>query len=505
MCIRDRYDTARVEFTLTKGAPYWMASPLKAVYAGDMYAPTDNGKQETPAFEHISFDYGTNGNDGANHRWELPFYQKAWDKAVAYVNSDDTHNADNATDVTAVKSNWSIEYNDVWVPYNIGKGYYMRVESDGTNITDVTVRLPKADKEYKYQATKAANNLYGKGARDLAGELAGKSGTADTTIALTAVDGDDKHFLVGNPYMTYLNMDVFLSENKDVLEPKYWILENGASKVVVGTPDVPFGNEYNVGTVKPMQAFFVELKSNVADANKEIKFNSTMMSATEIATGKDEVTKSASAINPVLTITAKSGDAKSIAHLYTSDKAENAYKASEDAVVLLDSELDAPVAYSVAGNRAAQVNALRSIDNIPVGVYNSRKGDVTVMIEGMAQLAEPLYLYDAYTRKSTLLEGDSHTLEISGESHGRYYLRSSAIGSVGDNAIAIYSVQSGKVIVSSTQEVRNIKVYSLSGAMVKNYVNLNTPQYTFNLPAGVYVVHAEGKDGTVKVEKVIVR
>lgn len=499
------YDTARVEFTLTKGAPYWMASPLKAVYAGDMYAPTDNGKQETPAFEHISFDYGTNGNDGANHRWELPFYQKAWDKAVAYVNSDDTHNADNATDVTAVKSNWSIEYNDVWVPYNIGKGYYMRVESDGTNITDVTVRLPKADKEYKYQATKAANNLYGKGARDLAGELAGKSGTADTTIALTAVDGDDKHFLVGNPYMTYLNMDVFLSENKDVLEPKYWILENGASKVVVGTPDVPFGNEYNVGTVKPMQAFFVELKSNVADANKEIKFNSTMMSATEIATGKDEVTKSASAINPVLTITAKSGDAKSIAHLYTSDKAENAYKASEDAVVLLDSELDAPVAYSVAGNRAAQVNALRSIDNIPVGVYNSRKGDVTVMIEGMAQLAEPLYLYDAYTRKSTLLEGDSHTLEISGESHGRYYLRSSAIGSVGDNAIAIYSVQSGKVIVSSTQEVRNIKVYSLSGAMVKNYVNLNTPQYTFNLPAGVYVVHAEGKDGTVKVEKVIVR
>lgn len=56
----------------------------------------------------------------------------------------------------------------------------------------------------------------------MAGELAGKSGTADTTIALTAVDGDDKHFLVGNPYMTYLNMDVFLSENKDVLEPKYW-------------------------------------------------------------------------------------------------------------------------------------------------------------------------------------------------------------------------------------------------------------------------------------------
>lgn len=499
------YDTARVEFTLAKSTPYWMASPLKAVYAGDMYAPIGNGKQETPAFNYITFDYGTNGTDGTNHRWELPFYQKAWDKAVAYVNSGDAHNKDNAIDVTAVKSNWSIEYNDVWVPYDIGKGYYMRVESDDTNISNVTVRLPKADKEYKYQATKAANNLSQIGSRDLAGELAGKSGIADITIALSVMDGDDKHFLVGNPYMTYLNMGVFLSENKDVLEPKYWILENGASKAVVGTPDVPFGNEYNVGTVKPMQAFFVELKSGVEDANKKVVFSSTMMSAAEINAGKEAATKSASAINPVLTITAECGDAKSIADLYTSDKAENAYKASEDAVVLLDSELDAPVAYSVAGNRAAQVNAVRSIDNIPVGVYNSRKGDVTVTIEGIDQLAEPLYLYDAYTRKSTLLEGDSHTLEISGESHGRYYLRSSAIGSVGDNAIAIYSVQSGKVIVSSTQEVRNIKVYSLSGAMVKNYMNLNTTQYTFNLSAGVYVVHAEGKDGTVKVEKVIVR
>lgn len=150
------------------------------------------------------------------------------------------------------------------------------------------------------------------------------------------------------------------------------------------------------------------------------------------------------------------------------------------------------------------MNALRSIDNIPVGVYNSRKGDVSLTIEGISQLAEPLYLYDSYTRSSTLLESDSYTLDLSGESHGRYYLRSSATGSIDTNAIAIYSVKNGKVIVSSTEEVRNIKVYSLNGTQIKE-MNINTTQHTFNLPKGIYIVRAEGNADAVKTEKVMVR
>ncbi len=514
------YDTARVEFSLTQSTPYWMASPLKAVYAGDMYAPIGNGKQETPAFNYITFDYSENGT---NHRWELPFYQKAWDKAVAYSNVENpygTITADGAvTNVTAVKSNWSIEYNDVWVPYSIGKGFYMRVEENSA-----TVRLPKADKEYTYQSyptTRAGLSLVS-AERDSSGRLANGE---DIVITLTSdsIDGDGDHFLVGNPYMTYLNMKQFFTVNNTNLNKKYWTIEGGTTKAVVGTPDVEWtGNETESETISgfipPMTAFFVERagyqeseKTTKAEGDAtgsttiSVKFTTGMMATKADATAAPPATRSVSATSPVLTLTADRDGKKGRSVITLRDKASNAYQPQEDAVVLLDSELDAPVAYSVAGNRAAQVNALRSIDNIPVGVYNSRKGDVTVTIEGMDQLAEPLYLYDAYTRKSTLLEGDSHALEISGESHGRYYLRSSAIGSVGDNAIAVYSVQSGKVIVSSTQEVRNIKVYSLSGAMVKNYMNLNTTQYTFNLPAGVYVVHAEGKDGTVKVEKVIVR
>ena len=43
------YDTARVEFEMTPDAKYWMASPLKSVFAGDMYTVKNTGRQNTYA------------------------------------------------------------------------------------------------------------------------------------------------------------------------------------------------------------------------------------------------------------------------------------------------------------------------------------------------------------------------------------------------------------------------------------------------------------------------
>ena len=44
------YQKAWVDFEMEAGKPYWMSAPLKGVYAGDMYAPSSNGRQETEAF-----------------------------------------------------------------------------------------------------------------------------------------------------------------------------------------------------------------------------------------------------------------------------------------------------------------------------------------------------------------------------------------------------------------------------------------------------------------------
>ncbi len=516
------YEKAWVEFEMDNNEKRWFASPLQDVYAGDFYAPKDNGRQETEAFKDITY----NATDGTNSRWAPAFYQKAWNRAIEYKPDTDGE----MKEVAAVKSNWSIEYNDVTVEYPIGKGFYLSVEevptTNGGNGTAL-VRLPKADAVVNYQyeaATKAsvlrADEEYSK---KKSGQLAAYKNTDDgtlssgeVTVKLSYLFGESasdvtgegststkRHFLVGNPYMTYLDMDKFLSNNSTVLGKKYWTLTDGTvNATVVGTPDVPFENGDATGTVEPMQAFFVELAENATvDENSEITFTPKMMSATVAKGGA--TTKGATATNPVITITAERGEIKSVARLSTSDRADNGYKADEDAVVLLDSELDAPMVYTVAGSLATQVNAVKNIHNIGLGLYNDSREEVTITINGLSRLANQLYLYDAHTGKSVKMEGDSYSMTIGGDSHGRYYLRDSELGSELDNAISIQSTQRGRVIVSAIRPVKEIKVFSLSGSQVRGF-SVNSTQYGFDLPAGIYMIYAS--DGEREhTEKVIVR
>ena len=483
------YQKAWVEFEIANNEKRWMASPLQDVYAGDIYAPKANGKQETEAFKDINYT-------DSYSRWAPAFYQKAWNQAIEYFPKDPTDGNTGAEQVDAVQSNWSIEYNDVRVPYTIGKGFYLSVEDVPTT---ALVRLPKADTEYAYETKSSLRSGEGL-AKTNSGKLVELINGSYGLDLSTEVNGDGTHFLVGNPFMTYLNMEAFLNANEEVLAPKYWTLTNGAPNASVGTPDVGFDGGSNNGTVAPMQAFFVELKSDAA--SKQITFTPAMMSATVIAAGST-ATKSASATNPVITLTAERGDVKSKASLLAYDKADNGYKADEDAVVLLDSELDAPMVYTVSGSKAAQVNAVKSIRNIGLGVYNETNDEVTLTIEGLSRLAEPLYLYDAHTRKSVKLEDDSYSLRVAGDSHGRYFLRDSELGSELENTISIYSARRGQVIVSSLRPVKEIKVFGLNGSQVRQF-SVNTTQYSFDLPAGIYMIHA-GDGEQAHTEKVIVR
>lgn len=511
------YEKAWVEFEMSNNDKRWFASPLQDVYAGDFYAPKTNGRQETEAFKDINY----NAN-GTNSRWAPAFYQKAWNSAINYATAIGGISSEQ---VAAVKSNWSIEYNDVTVKYPIGKGFYLSVEDvptpNGSN--KALVRLPKADKSYSYEAapTKAAPDRTSTNVRTNSGQLAAyktaTSSLSDGTVTVKLSDlfgesaedvaGDatttkKRHFLVGNPYMTYLNMTEFFNGN-DFLAKKYWRLENGTARAVVGTPDVSWSGESTTGTVNPMEAFFVELADNATvDGNTEITFTPAMMSATEIAEG-GATTKGATATNPVITITAERGEIKSVSTLSTSDRADNGYKADEDAVVLLDSELDAPMVYTVAGSLAAQVNAVKSIRNIGLGIYNEANDEVTLTIEGLSRLANPLYLYDSHTRKSVKLEDDSYSLRVAGDSHGRYFLRDSELGSELENTISIYSARRGQVIVSSLRPVKEIKVFGLNGSQVRRF-SVNTTRYSFDLPAGIYMIHA-GDGEQAHTEKVIVR
>ena len=530
------YDTARVEFEMTPDAKYWMASPLQSVFAGDMYTVKNTGRQNTYAFADIT--YSTADND----RQAPAFYQKAWDKAITmYVPKSEADQIvsfpENGLDTThyeVVQSNWSREYNDVNVPYALGKGFYASVEKkNATGLGEkVLVRLPKADDSYKYEPWKpdtksatlraAMTKAPTLANRINAGKLADNKSikvvltdvngmedwwnTDNGTVRVIA-DGDGKHFLLGNPYMYPLDIVRFLKENEAILEQKYWTLDVKEG-LVVGTPDVAWegGNVTDAtsgAVIASMQAFFVELKDAAqtkaegtatgADL-KVVHFDPSMMQ------GESEKVSSslrtATAKNPVLRLTAERDAYRSTALLMRQDDATNSYEADKDAVILLDTELEEiPQVYTIAGTRAVGVNVARQIDLVPLGVYAGKgKGEVTLTIEGIGDWVETLYLYDAVTRKSTELTGDSHTLRLDGGSHGRYFLRSglpTGNERIADAAsISVYSAVPGKVVAGAGEALKRIQVFTPMGRLVRTLYPAR-PTYTFDLPAGIYIIRAE--------------
>ena len=499
------YDKAWVEFEMTPGDDYWMASPLKEVYAGDMYAPTDGGQQNTEAFTDITYGSG-------NSRWNPAFYQKAWNKDIRYAasdaNKDGVPDDSEITSVEVVPSNWSIEYNDATVSYAIGKGFYSRVEMTGATDNTVKVRLPKADNDYEYEYSPTTRALHDITDKTEQPNLADLDTDGSMTLDLTKVDNDGNHFLVGNPYMAYLNMAAFLDANDNVLEKKYWTIDVKEGTVSVGTPDVAWGEGANSGYVAPMQAFFVEKKGytptkadeSTEETDLEVTFNAGMtVSATEVTTSDD--TKSFSAVNPVLTLTATSKQGQSRAAVVQKSDASNQYEADKDAVALLDSELDAPMAYTVAGSYAAAVNAIHDYKNVPLGVYAKDGEEVELSIEGASQLVSPLYLYDAVTRSTTPIDGDSFTLNLTGSSHGRYFLTTDE-GIKAEGDIRIYSPADGQLIIASTpsDRLKQVQVYDLNGRMVESRQNVGTATCQLYVAGGIYIVRVQSEQGEAQAK-----
>ena len=502
------YQKAWVEFEMTPGKDYWMASPLKDVYAGDMYAPTAGGQQRTPAFESIMYD------DAKNGRWDPAFYQKAWNGDIRYASSDaDKNGIPEETEIKSVKavsSNWSIEYNDVTVPYSIGKGFYSRVEKSNATDNTVMVRLPKADTNYKYEYSPSTRVLDKVEEKTSQPNMADLEEDGSYVLDLASVDNDNDHFLVGNPYMAYLQMNGdkgFLTVNNDVIANKYWTVDG--ETIVVGTPDVGWSSESNTGYIAPLQAFFVERKdydpnTTKTEANTEAKLKvSFNVSMTVSAPKKEEAdTRSYTATNPQLTLTASSAKGKSRAAVVQSFDASNQYESDRDAVTLLDSELDAPTVYTVAGNYAAAVNAVHDCQNIPLGVYAKDNEEVELTIEGASQLTEPLYLYDAVTRSSTPIEGDSYTLNLTGSSHGRYFLTTDAGNIRVESDIRIYSPNGGQLIIaaSPSDKLKQVQIYDLSGRMVESRKNIGVSTCQLNVTKGIYIVRVISEQGSAEAK-----
>lgn len=503
------YDTARVEFEMEKDQWYLLSSPLKGVVAGDMYSPkTDSGRQVTDAFAPIVFD------PNKNNRFAPAYYQRKWDNTAVLYFRNEGQNPDPDTHDSYISANWSTEYNDAEVFYTPGSGFSVHVENLPDNGTTSLVRLPKGDTSYDYysngESTPEKPNTQSITRGDNYGQLSLGKDEKTITVNLENQTDANKYFLAGNPFMTYLNMEVFLKENN--LGSTYWLLnEKGETVVTRVSEEGILSNmqEATAGCVAPMQGFFVFREEPVTKvvAIEGLKYSTDMMLADNISSEEEAMTKSVPlSVVPSLYIEAERSGRKSSLSLIQREKAEVGYKKEEDVAILLNVNHPAtPIVYSIAGTQATCINVIPEMANIPLGVYSEDESDVTLRFAGLEHFGDSLYLYDALKNEDILVDSRNAEVTVPGATHGRYFLNVSRSIQV-ESQIRVYTPMPGQVVVASTAGdlLKSVRVYDLSGKMVSIFDHLSTTVHQFSLPAGFYIVCAESESCTEK-SKISVR
>lgn len=520
------YDKAWVEKELEPNKWYTMASPLQYIYAGDMYVPASNGRQETKAFTDIKFDDKVAGTSTAAYsRSKYPVYQRAWMKSdVKEITPDDKHNAyhypDGAApgDVDMNLGYWSHVYNKVDESYaadgtfggfSIKAGNAL-LPKDKTK--KALLRLPKADTEYQYFDYKGNENSSSKTriAKD-AGHgkfLVAYSNEEKTFAEKTQALGTDNasgFYLVANPYTCSISMAKFFEANTG-LQKAIWMVENGEVKAISNTEL----DKQNYA-IQPTQSFFVKKKGGETVEN--VRFTSAMYVDRTITPG---LLMASDYVKSIEATTDNSNGQISKARIALRPEASADYDDQEDVDLLYDQNLkDIPQVYTVAGNEAVAVNAVPELSWIPLGIVSQQSEEVSLTLKGVSKLDAPVYLYDAASASFTEVH-DGEAVKVKAGDHGRYFLTQTRTSTGIDRMeaeeqsapVKTYSPAAGMIVVSALggEKLDKVQVFTLDGKMVHSYQLPDKQRMILRVPSGIYIVKASTQScAQAKGQKISVR
>ena len=514
------YDKAWVEKELVPNKWYTMASPLQYIYAGDMYVPASNGRQETKAFTGIKYNDKVaepTGTSDAYSRSKYPVYQRAWMKSDVkeIIPDDGEHDAwhkpsGEASKVDVNLGYWSHVYNKVDECYTDGSfgGFAIKAgnallpkrPTDGTPLPNALLRLPKEDTSYQYFYYDGSTTSGDKSVTVKKGTGHGKllvaynneaKHLAEMTQSLAA-DNNSGFYLVANPYTCSISLKKFFEVNTG-LQKAVWVVDGDEVSNVSAT-DLTDKDFF----VQPTQSFFVK-KDGTASVD-EVKFTSAMYVDRLLSAGVIIAPGYLTNVN-VSAQNAKGQTSK--ARIAVREEASDDYDEQEDVDLLCDQNLSGiPQVYTVAGSQAVAVNATPKIEWMPMGVImeNGEKNEmVNLDFKGVAKLDAPLYLYDAANGQYTELQ-DGNEVSIQANEHGRYFLTQTR-GTTGiqqieaeaeSNQLKVYSPAAGMIVVSALngEKLGRVEVFTLDGKKVHSYQLPDKQRMILRVPSGVYIVKA---------------
>lgn len=517
------YDKAWVEKELEPNKWYTMASPLQYIYAGDMYVPAKDGRQETKAFTDITFDDKVAGTSTAAYsRSKYPVYQRAWMKSdVKEITPKSDYPASHYPSVAAPENvdmnlgYWSHVYNRVDKSYAAGGtfgGFSIKagnalLPKDKTK--KALLRLPKEDTSYQYfdyngnenssSKTSVTKDPKGRGKLLVAFNNDEKH-LAEKTQSL-GTDNNSGFYLVANPYTCSISLKKFFEANTG-LQNAIWIVENDEVKAISSTENY---------AIQPTQSFFVKKKEGEMVEN--VRFTSAMYVDRTITPG---LLMASDYVKSIEATTENSNGQTSKARIALRPEASADYDAQEDVDLLYDQNLkDVPQVYTVAGNEAVAVNAVPELSWIPLGIVSQQAEEVSLTLKGVNKLDAPVYLYDVASASFTELH-DGEAVKVKAGDHGRYFLTQTRTSTGIDRMeteeqsapVKVYSPAAGMIVVSALggEKLDRVQVFTLDGKMVHSYQLPDKQRMILRVPSGIYIVKASTQScAQVKGQKISVR
>jgi hypothetical protein len=523
------YNQAFVDMQITAGKWNMVSAPLKNMVSGDMFVP-HNGKYdngyliaEPNPFEVSSF-LGIRHADAA-----YAFWQQFYNKTVH------NHYEDGGSLSTASVD--FVQTNSLSEPLAPAHGYNLYGLGLVTGET-LTIRLPKPDTEYYYfTSTGEQSAITTQVDRQASGKFAFDVGHDDTNmkILLTNNEPSDK-FLFGNPTMAYINMQAFLADNSEVLNPVFHRIQN--SVWLASTELTMVEDRY----LAPMTSILLETKDQAP--RKELNLT---LSTTHLTLNNHIYTIEESSSDPMplparehistetekLTIYALTPKASARTILATNPIANDYYLQGEDALFLSsgienNTSVKSPLnMYTVAEQVPMMADVRQGISEIPLGILaasNARSQYMQVAFYLTSNWSRECYFCDSKTgQKIRIMDGLVITIEMPQNHEQRYYIEGPdtyrgsdgvttsttqpSVSTTG-NKVWAYSPDRSTVIASSSDIIESARLYDLTGRLITTtQAELLSNSITLqnNGTAGVYIVDVTLRNGTTARTQVIVQ
>ena len=529
------YRKAWVELEQKPNHYYLLSAPLKQMYTGDMFMPADTTKAKY--FEDL------NEENWKEQRFNPSIYQRLW--AAAHPGKiyslDSKGNAGLKDDKTLAVSEatWSHNFNAVAKEYGMGEGFSMWIDNGNLPATNkFSIRLPKTHKEYSYfvdyDQEKVASETVTKDADKInrfiyepdslkKGDLTmeykylseGKEVTENRTVFVgqseypitLKSDIPTQTFVLGNPFMSRLNIKKFLEVNENVSSVKVEV-ENELGGMEEQTVS-KVASTGNATTIAPMQAFYVT-------TNDKPSTEITLLLTPEMIGGskKAEESKPAEAKGLKVCVESLKTRSKSAAMLVM-ENSETAYDVSagssfKNSVLvptLLDSEVKSPLkVFGIQQSQAYDILPMTGATSL--GICLSQKDSIRIEVKPIQGVDMSGYvLHDMlsgadYSLDSPLIIADAET------SLGRFVIRSrygsTDVTSVDtDQRISIVQEGSSVLVQSACGLLKSVKVIDLNGRIISRVQGNGSRCLKASIATGIQIIHIELTDGSSKDYKMI--